>query len=387
MSGIICFRKCISKFLVIVLCLNCVGSNENADCSIYGQSKKIRKEWEAFQSLNGPKIALSVVEKNFAQFYNNTDYYKELLIFLYCKMQATQEPDSFSGDLYNIVSCLNVCYFPDAIVVLLERSTSRKDQRRLYSKYLSMLLPISIWQMEQGAYGVEVLELVDPSADFAPLINGSIMLEVARKFEEAEEWDLAWRAYVEGICCEFTVPFSWNDRGTWHSDETAKYWLKVAECAHKANNKKLAENYLFKAAFFGDNSISNKVDKLYEGVNNNHQQSVLVPHDLSIDNKRKALEEVVFLYAKINVHPRALQLLYDYKDLFPNAEEIRKRIEDEWIEISKNSSRGLSKGILYGVEVYPAKNDPLKIRVPWAFSDEAVESVRKRLREYSMKQK
>ena len=77
----------------------------------------------------------------------------------------------------------------------------------------------------------------------------------------------------------------------------------------------------------------------------------------------------------------------DYQDVLGDSfVGLKKKIEDDWINViddHKKLGHGvllISKVLCYGQEVYP-KGDPLKVRIPWAFSDEAVASVRNRLKE------
>jgi len=372
------------SFLFVMFPDLAVHADQRDNCSELGFQSRVaffKNTIVQMQNSNDYANTSSRTMENSASHVKGRDCFTDFLEYWLIKREIFQNSNTINTAEVR-VSQLNDTLLPEGLIALLEEKWKDSDKGQLYTKCLSELLPVSSWSLKISAYGVDVLELVDPAADFAPLLNGRIMLKIANNFEQAEEWDLAWRAYVEAISCEFVVPFSWNKRRSWHSCEAAEYWLKVAECAYKANNKNRAENYLCKAAFWGDEAISNKVDKLFcDLLNNVGTNQNATDQSVSIEKKRGFLMKAVHLYTEINAHPRALQLLDDFKKMLPDEKELRKKIENEWSEIAKNSSRGLSKGILYGVEVYPAKNDPLKIKIPWALSDVAVESVRKRLRE------
>ena len=94
--------------------------------------------------------------------------------------------------------------------------------------------------------------------------------------------------------------------------------------------------------------------------------------------KRKALTQAARLYAQLNAHPRALALIDANRDAFEDPDKLRKEMERQWLAVCKDVSRAAEKVTLYGYEVYPG-GDPLKVKIPWALSDEAMASVLKRL--------
>jgi hypothetical protein len=203
------------------------------------------------------------------------------------------------------------------------------------------------------------------------------MLKIAAEFERGAMWDMAWRAYAEAIYAGYGP--AWPDeraRETWLSAEAAGHWSKAAACAQRAGKTHLAENYFVKAAVFG----GDKTQETLKGVARRWSESP-TSHPAPVDDhtKREALTRIVDLYVEINAHPRALQVIDANGAVFDDPDTLRKKVEDQWLAIVKDASRAAEKVVLYGHEVYP-QGDPLKIRIPWAFSDEAVVSVRNRLK-------
>ena len=252
-----------------------------------------------------------------------------------------------------------------------------EDRRILYMLYdcLYQLTPVGLWGMIYNAKSTEELSiLVDPSPPVVPMPNRDILKKIAMAFENAGVWDLAWRAYTEMILGTYSAPEE-GKRNTWLDGEAVKYWIKVADCAYKSGNVKIASDFLYKFTFFCSDNETNQIQKVICDWTNSNHVSAKVPYKI----RRQHLNQAVNCYEQINAHPRAFRLFEEYPDMFDNA--VVKRVERSWIKVAKKSALGRKKCLLYGVEVYPDFGDPLDIRIPWAFSDEAVKSVRKRLKD------
>ncbi len=212
-----------------------------------------------------------------------------------------------------------------------------------------------------------------------------LMLEIAAEFDRAGEWDLAWRAYVEGICSSFSPDALSNIRvrNTWLSADTVKYWIRAGECARQAGREELGESCLLNAAVFGGEEDYRKVGEILRKWAEEAQDEV-EPEPVDEDVRREALTKIVHMYAQANAHPRAFQLFDDYPDVFENGEKLRKEIEGQWLAVIKAMYGAASKVRVYGFEVFP-NGDPLKVRVPWAFSDEAVRYAREVVQESTLR--
>jgi hypothetical protein len=265
----------------------------------------------------------------------------------------------------------------EGIALLMEASPNFKEKRALYTEMLADLLPISNWRSSAD----------ESKSDFPPRyrrprvpkllrLYDKELRAIASEFERAGISDLAWRAHLEAIYSS-APPWTAESHVTnWLSEEVAENWRKVAESVRTAGKSELGTEFLFKAIVFGAES------SLHENEKTRVKWSTgATIESVSKDVKSDALTKIVHLYAEINAHPRALKLLDDYPDSFENVKKLRKDIEEQWMAIVMRIKPGSAdaKVTLYGTEVFP-HGDPLKVRIPWAFSDEAIRSARARAR-------
>jgi hypothetical protein len=284
------------------------------------------------------------------------------------------------------VSSFLVTMLPEGLC-LLEPENSKPDERVLRSCCMAKLLPISIWQFELNNLETEIIH---PDAYYnspipsVPRSGRHQDMVFATEFERAGLWDQAWRAYASTIYTNNAPPWAWEPvtekTCTYISPGTAPLWVKVAECAYKAGKKDLAMDYLMKAAVFGEDDLWESIkEKALCWSIKTIPDAIQEPIDEKV--KCEALTKVVRLYARLNAHPRAFQLMDEYPKAFGDSlTQLRKQTEEQWLAVVKDVSRVSTKVVYYGCEVYP-KGDPLKVRIPWAFSDEAVVSVRNKLKE------
>jgi hypothetical protein len=252
--------------------------------------------------------------------------------------------------------------------------TNSYQERKFYSSMLSKLLPINRWPDFNKKH--EDYTLVQPPPPLVPKFNRDVMLKLAREFEHAGEWDLAWRAYAEAIYSSFLPVLSTTKSDhseTWLSEEVARYWIRAGECARWAGREDLAESFLTKAAVFADENDHKMIQQVFAKWTSVKQEPA-DPKRVDENEKSDALTEVVNLYATINAHPRSLQVLDEFATHIHDPEGLRDKIEKEWIAIIKDHSRASSKVILYGEVLYP-EGEPLAFRIPWAFADENVKCI------------
>lgn len=304
----------------------------------------------------------------------------EFAIYLRSILEAKTEDLMQGATMKERTQQCDIFLLPEMIAILMENSSDSRKKRNVLSEDLARLLPITVWRSEQDAKKSMLHADVDPPPPIVPKIDREIIMHIGDEFERAGEWDLAWRAHVESIYGSYSPawPSENIEEGTWVSEETAVYWERAAECAHKAGKAELGTNYLLKAAVFGGEKACGKVETISRKWSAAASETESRPIDEEV--RRDALTKVVHLYAEINAHPRAFQLLDDYPEVFEDTQRLRKEIEEQWIAVVKDASRVAKKVTLYGTEVYPS-GDPLKVRIPWAFSDEAVGSVRDRLKQ------
>lgn len=262
------------------------------------------------------------------------------------------------------------------IAILMGTGSNLIEIRRLYEQALADLLPLSRWNRIAASTSDFVISSLNLPR--IPNFDRAALEAIASEFERSGIADLALCARLEAVYS--TYPPSWpggDYEGNWLSEVTAESWRKVAESARRAGREEIGKEYLFKAAVFGaENSPMESAKTLAKWLAEKTSKVALEP--VSEKVRRDALTKAVRLYVDINAHPRALQLLDDYPDAFEDVIKLRKNIEGQWAAIVKDASRSTTKMTMYGLEVYP-NGDPSKVRIPWAFSDEAIRKARLRI--------
>ena len=277
-----------------------------------------------------------------------------------------------------LASSITISTVPENIIALIELSGLRKDVRThvLCRRCLAELFPGSEWRRETDR---RRFTGIDGLPRF-PALNRKVM-EVPGLLEDAGLDDLAWRTYVETA---YMYPPPWvRERleDTWLSPPVAKYWAKAAECAYRAGKGQLAWDYLVKAAVFGDEKLQEQAQATADRwiANPNTQPGAARRIDPTV--KRDALTKAARLYAEFNQHPRAWALIDANRGAFEDSDKLRKELEGQWVALVKSATHPAVtiELTLYGYQVYPT-GDPLGVRIPWAFSDEAMDYVREEIR-------
>jgi len=271
-----------------------------------------------------------------------------------------------------------VTMLPEGLLILMEAESNSPSRRLLYTHGLAEVVPLSPWRRQADLSESVYMSDIKPPRPRIPEVNRREMLAIASSFERVGMWDLAWRAYAEAVYSSYVPAWAMENKDeTWLSSEASEYWVEAADSVHKAGTADRAQNYLMEAMVFGGDETQ---DKLKEMARRWSERPTSKPAPVDNDIKRDALTKVVELYVEINAHPRALQVIDENRAVFDDPDTLRKKVEDQWLALVKNASREAEKVTLYGYEVYP-HGDPLKVRIPWAFSEGAVNSVRKRLKE------
>jgi hypothetical protein len=284
-------------------------------------------------------------------------------------------------------------YIVENLWLIMEKyGDNERDVRRLVRASIGRMSPVSLWGERLNRIHSEMRGLTNPPPATVPDVELGRSLEVSANLFRAGLFDNAWRAYTEAIYGELGP--SWISShsakyrdNNWLSPKAAVYWAKAAECARLAGKTELGWGYLMKAAVFGDEKTYKAALKTATQWDIEDKDPTKKPKPKPIDPKvrREALTKVVRLYAKMNAHPRAWELIDAYPDAFENPKSLKKEIQDEWLVVVKGASWGAMKVVLYGQEVYP-NGDPLKVKIPQAMSDEAIKKVNKQLKEFFAKE-
>lgn len=207
-----------------------------------------------------------------------------------------------------------------------------------------------------------------------------MVLEIPKNFASLGLYDKAWRTY-----CEHALVSSGAER----LDTTAaQNWKLAAENAYLAGEKKLAWQLLMKAAVFGGEWLFDEVKQTARlwNARERSQKELPRPEVLQGDKRREAWDAIISLYQEMNAHPRAWALIDEYPEEFENPEELKQKIQADWIRvverfIPKHPDSAVKSVTVYGYRLYPDGVDPLTVKVPWAFSAESIKKAKAHLAE------
>ncbi|MDR1270820.1 MAG: hypothetical protein LBK82_14995 [Planctomycetaceae bacterium] len=248
----------------------------------------------------------------------------------------------------------------------------------VYAEYKPFTLPLTVEsKIElQNRILVQWVRSPFPHID----INPSQPLAVI--FEDLGLYDKAWRIQMEMGRSYYYDP----RRGDiyYHS-----YYMDAANTAYRAGNKKLGWAFLMNAAVFEHEKsfgIAMETAKLWIGVESGKKE--LPKQKILTGEERKiAFRDIVYSYLNMNAHPRAWLFIQEYKNEFDDADVLIKKVQDDWLEFVKIAMDPniTERIVMYGVELYPTKNDPLSITIPWPFPEGSVEKLKAKIKEVAEK--
>ena len=230
-------------------------------------------------------------------------------------------------------------------------------------------------------------------------------------------YDKAWRSF-----CESLYGLSRDVRGGVLGERAADYWFLASECAYRAGEERLGWNLLMKAGVFGDDALLERVKETAARRANGEASDVVLVQDVADrETRHEHWNTVINGYVKMNAHPRAWELIDEYRDEFESpskpwvlrkmhqktgpkkdeeftdADALKMRIQDDWNDlltgfIEGGKSLGGKWIEVYGqvllqktgedengdpVFAYPVK--PLDATIPWAFPEGGVERAKAEL--------
>jgi hypothetical protein len=238
---------------------------------------------------------------------------------------------------------------------------------------------LSEFRLELGKENEEIL--IEWRRDPYPNKGQGYIYPLSLVFEKAGLYDKAWRVQMEEGIHEYD--------GASPIHEYRSYYLRAADTAYRSGNKKLGWSFLMNAAVFENEQsfeMAMQTAELWIEVESG-KKALPEPQILTGEARKKAFLEIVERYQKMNAHPRAWLFVQEYKNEFDNADAFIKSIQDDWLDIVNmvTNPQIAGKIIMYGVELYPTKNDPLSIELPWAFPEGSIEKLKKKLQEEAEK--
>lgn len=263
---------------------------------------------------------------------------------------------------------------PEALLGLVELNKDHRQKRFALEDALAQLLPLSVWRSgsdgrQSGGGGV----LSDPPPPIIPKLERNVLIGIAKECEQAGLFDVAWKAYIEAIYGGLAP--SWiadppREAG-WFSSDSAELWARAADNAWKSGEHRLAYEYLAKAVIFGSEAqVDSAKDTLKIWAQQNEKKT-----EISKEQRRQALEIIVKLYAEINAHPRALEVIQEYKAWLDRPDALYEEYAKEWRAVVKSYSRVTKNVVLYGTKL-SGNVDPITIKVPFACAEESLKAAK-----------
>ncbi len=234
-------------------------------------------------------------------------------------------------------------------------------------------LPMSGWSRVRNLL-LSTGDHVYPAAPGIPDADSGELRRIAALFRTAQFRSEAWMASVEAAYA--TAP-SWIGAewisNTWFSPETAFLWRNAGESAWKAGEHVLAYDYLTKFAIFGSEAQFDEAKQIAGKwkAGKPQEDEPEVPRA----ERQKALKEILRLYAELNAHPRALELIERYGDWFDDSGDLYAQYSEQWKAIVKSYSRAKRRVVLFGVTVTDDM-DPTTIRIPPPCRPESIQEAK-----------
>jgi hypothetical protein len=278
------------------------------------------------------------------------------------RLKSSKRP--FDIGLYRSV------FYDKREILILKDLSNDNNMRSTFLSNKEILLPLTKYSGIVHKYHVTLQWVRYPFP-----INLNQQLSII--FESVGLYDKAWRSQLE----EMYDPF--------YSNRERSFYLCAANNAYRAGNKKLGWSFLINAAVFEDEKSFNlamETAKVWTDVESNKRK---LPDQkiLTGEERKKAFLEIVERYQKMNAHPRAWLFIQENEKEFDDPDSLIKKIQNDWLDIIKmvTSDPMLEKFIMYGVELYPAKNDPLSVKIPFPCPEDAVEKLKEKIQELADK--
>jgi hypothetical protein len=170
--------------------------------------------------------------------------------------------------------------------------------------------------------------------------------------------------------------------------ETKEYqsdYFHAAKTAYHSGNKDLGWSFLLLAAILDNEKSFNlamETAQVWIDVEAGKRE-LPVQEILTGDERKKAFREIVEHYQTMSAHPRAWLFIQENKNEFVDADGLIQKVQDDWLEVVKIATNPqiAKKVVMYGVELYSAKNDPLSVKIPWSFPEGSVEKMKAKIKE------
>ena len=211
-----------------------------------------------------------------------------------------------------------------------------------------------------------------------PSLHPEKLIRIAQLFETLGLYDYAQHAYDDALYggrLPMWVTGALKE-GAWFSPDAADLWMRAADNAWKAGKTSLAYDYLAKSVIFGPDGQLEKAKVLLVAW---EAGASAEKKETSKEQLQETVEQIVTLYAEMNIHPRALEIIRTHPEWVKNPLQLEARIADEWTAVLKLYSRGAKCAVVYGVAL-TEEVDPSRIRIPFACSPDAVKHVAQEVR-------
>ncbi|MDR0391736.1 MAG: hypothetical protein LBH59_07505 [Planctomycetaceae bacterium] len=269
------------------------------------------------------------------------------------------------------------------IIMQLMKSHLRDTYLDLYRRELynfsSIVTPLNQERI------INYKSMIDWAPDKEPqFINTKI---TSLDLESIGLYDLAWRMQLEEGHLPYDNP---NFKGKFNdSMEHHSFYLRVANTAYRSGNRKLGWSFLMNAAVLEDEQSFKKAIQLAQIWSDVEAGKKKLPEQKILTGKtrKQTFLKIVDSFQKMRIHPRAWLFVQENKNEFDDADGLIKKIQDDWTTFIKRLTNipTIQNIVMHGVELYPTKNDPLSVKIPFPFSEDSFEKMKTKIQEIANK--
>jgi len=190
------------------------------------------------------------------------------------------------------------------------------------------------------------------------------LLGIGTRYAQMGMWSHAAGVYKEALYAGIFPCFSFSitsEEESWASVASAAYWVQVAMAEWQLRDAGDASNHIAKAFVFGGTRERQRAREFIKSIA--HRE----PPENPPRPKGEKLLEIADIYAKMEMHPRAIELLRDHSDLLGDTgRKLLTSLEDKWVSLVQKYCDEQDEGgcTLFGQRV-EQKTDILSISIAY----------------------
>ncbi len=275
---------------------------------------------------------------------------------------------------------------PECLAGLLELAEVREDKERRFLLWslLADVLPLSGWGILANNKGSPQMgEFFRP---VIPVRSREGITAIADMYLQMRFYSRAADAYREAVYWSFTPPWVLRIREPeryWLSPATGDLWLRAAEAEWGCGDYQAAGDYVLKAATFGADEHRKRALELAakwkEAVGDEAREARKA---IPPEPDRAKIENIAKLYAEMRLHPRALMVVRENRELLGvAAKTLEGEYGKQWSTLLEDyCASAAGKAVLFGQDVL-REDARLSVVVPFPCRKDVLEQAATRLKD------